>query len=211
MDRKVEFDGWLSPGVALVLLESLRDVDTPPEVLEDEAFRISLPRRLGLSDVIDGQMRRYADMRKRRRQLEAGEFLDLLRLISRRPDARMVFEAAGDRLGSEYASRTSRVAGLARRMAPMALRRRSLLRHLRRIAESLSPGGLVRADRTEPSLSVARCLPAAADDSGTACGMITAAFTACAHGLGESVPVRHPHCESRGDEACLWEVTSAEA
>lgn len=211
MDRKLEFDGWLSPGVALVLLESLRDVDTPAEVLEDEAFRISLPRRLGLSDVIDGQMRRYADMRKRRRQLEASEFLDLLRLIARRPDARMVFESAGDRLGAEYASRTPRAAGLARRLAPAALRRRSLLRHLRRVAEALSPGSSVRAGRTEPSISVDRCLPAAADASGTACGMLTAAFTACVQGLGESAPVRHPHCESRGDETCLWEMGGYEA
>ena len=206
----MEVDGWLSPGVALVLLESLRDVDTPPEVLEDEAFRISLPRRLGLSDVIDGQMRRYADMRRRRRQLDAGEFLDLLRLISRRPDARMVFEAAGDRLGSEYVSRTSRAARLARRVAPVALRRRSLVRHLRRIAESLSPDSQVRADRTEASITVGRCLPAAADESGAACGMITAAFTACTHGFGESTPVRHPHCESRGDETCFWVVADAE-
>lgn len=206
MDRQLQFDGWLSPGVALVLLESLRDVDTPPEVLEDEAFSISLPRRLGLSDVIDGQMRRYADMRKRRRQLEASEFLDLLRLIARRPDARLVFEAAGDRLGAEYASRTPRAATLARKIAPAALRRRSLLKHLRRVAESLSPGSSVRADRAEPSISVDRCLPAAADESGTACELITAAFNACAHGLGETGPVRHAHCEGRGDASCLWEV-----
>lgn len=206
MKQTTDFDGWLSPGVALVLLESLRDVDTPAEVLEDEAFHISLPRRLGLSDVIDGQMRRYADMRKRRRQLEASEFLDLLRLIARRPDARMVFEAAGDRLGSEYVSRTPRAAGLARRLAPAGLRRRSLLRHLRRVAESLSPGSSIRSDRADPSISVARCLPAVADESGSACGMITAAFTACASGLGETTPVRHPSCESRGDASCLWEV-----
>lgn len=210
MKQTIEFDGWLSPGVALVLLESLRDVDTPPEVLEDEAFRISLPRRLGLSDVIDGQMRRYADMSKRRRQLEASEFLDLLRLIARRPDARMVFEAAGDRLGSEYVARTPRAAGLARRLAPARFRRRSLLRHLRRVAESLSPGSAIRSDRGDPSISVARCLPAVADDSGSACGIITAAFTACAHGLGEVSPVSHPHCESRGDDACLWEVAPVE-
>ncbi|MBT8477494.1 MAG: hypothetical protein KJO06_01160 [Gemmatimonadetes bacterium] len=210
MKRTTKIDGWLSPGVALVLLESLRDVDTPPEVLEDEAFHISLPRRLGLSEVIDGQMRRYVDMRKRRRQLEASEFLDLLRLIARRPDARMVFEAAGDRLGSEYISRTPRTTGLARRLAPARLRQRSLLRHLRRVAESLSPGSAIRSDRVDPSISVAQCLPAVADDSGSACGMITAAFTACAHGLGESTPVRHPHCESRGDDRCLWEVTPLE-
>jgi hypothetical protein len=210
MKRTMGTDGWLNPSVALVLLESLRDVDTPKEVLEDEAFSISLPRRLGLSDVIDGQMRRYADMRKRRRQLEASEFLDLLRLIARRPDARMVFEAAGDRLGSEYVSRTPRAAGLARRLAPARIRQRSLLRHLRRVANSLSPGSAIRSDGAEPCISVAGCLPAVADESGSACGIITAAFNACAHGLGESAPVRHPLCESRGDDSCLWEVAPLE-
>ncbi len=210
MKPTVEIDGWLSPSVALVLLESLRDVDTPPEVLEDEAFRVSLPRRLGLSDVIDGQMRRYVDMRKQRRQLEASEFLDLLRLIARRPDARTVFEAAGDRLGSEYASRTPRAAGLARRLAPARFRRRSLLRHLSRVAASLSPGSAIRSDRADPSISVDHCLPAVADETGSACGIITAAFTACAYGLGESTPVRHPSCESRGDDSCRWEVAALE-
>ena len=151
-------------------------------------------------------MRRYADMRKRRRQLEASEFLDLLRLIARRPDARMVFEAAGDRLGAEYVSRTPGRRGCARRLAPARVRRRSLLRHLRRVADSLSPGSAIRSDGPDPSISVARCLPAVADESGSACGIITAAFTACAHGLGEAAPVRHPRCESRGDDSCLWEV-----
>ena len=206
MTHTAETDGRLSPGIALILLESLRELDTPAEVIEDEAFNTSLPRRLGLSDVIDGQMRRYADMRKRRRQLDASEFLDLMRLIARRPDARMVFEAAGDRLGSEYASRTPRAAGLARRLAPATFRRRSLLRHLRRVAASLSPGSAILSDRAEPSISVARCLPAVADGTGSACGIITAAFAACAQGLGESTPVRHPFCESRGDESCRWEV-----
>ena len=206
MIRTADTDGRLSPGIALVLLESLRDVDTPSEVLEDEAFHISLPRRLGLSDVIDGQMRRYAEMSRRRRQLEASEFVDLLRLIARRPDARLVFEAAGDRLGSEYAARTPKAASLARRLAPAGIRRRALLRHLRRVAASLSPGSTIRLDRTDPSVSVARCLPASADTSGSACCIITAAFAACAEGLGEATPVRHPTCESRGDESCRWEV-----
>jgi hypothetical protein len=209
MERSDTVQGRLSPGIALVLLESLRDVDTPQEVLEDEAFHISLPRRLGLSDVIDGQMRRYADMRKRRRLLEAGEFVDLLRLIARRPDASAVFEAAGGRLGSEYMSRSARAPGLARKLAPQTLRRRSLLRHLRRVAAALSPGSAIRTDRGEPSVSVARCLPAAADETGTACAIITAAFEACLDGLGESQPVMHRACESRGDDSCMWEIQNS--
>ncbi len=200
----------MNPGIALVLLESMRDLDTPGEVLEDEAFSISLPRRLGLSDVIDGQMRRYVDMRKRRRQLEATEFADLLRLIARRPDAAAVFEAAGQRLGSEYVARAPRTAGIARRLAPSALRRRSMLRHLRRVAAAFSPGSAIRTAREEPTVSVDHCLPAAADDSGSACAMITAAFAACLEGLGEVGPVVHPTCESRGDVTCTWQMPQRE-
>ncbi len=211
MDDIDTIKGRLSPGIALVLLESLRDVDTPQEVLEDEAFHISLPRRLGLSDVIDSQMRRYADMTRRRHLVEAGEFVDLLRLIARRPDAAAVFEAAGGRLGSEYASRTPRAAGLARRLAPVAVRRRSMLKHLRRVAAALSPGSSITTERSDPAVSVDRCLPAVADDSGSACAMITAAFAACLEGLGELGPVQHPSCESRGDESCRWELHSSAA
>lgn len=208
MTTSETIEGRLSPGIALVLLESLRDLDTPPEVIEDEAFHISLPRRLGLSDVIDGQMRRYADMRKRRRLLEAGEFLDLLRLISRRPDAADVFAAAGERLGSEYAARTPKAAGLARRLAPAAVRRRSMLRHLRRVAAALSPGSPIHTEGSDASVSVDRCLPAAADGSGSACALITAAFEACLEALGEIGPIRHASCESRGDDSCRWELAS---
>ena len=75
------------PGIALALLRSLRDQDTPEESLENETFVDSLPRRLGLNDVVNIQMRRYADMRDQGRSLALSEFLDLVRLISRRPDA----------------------------------------------------------------------------------------------------------------------------
>ena len=51
------------PGIALALLTSLRDKDTPDEAIEDEAFSDSLPRRLGLNDVINVQMHRYADLK----------------------------------------------------------------------------------------------------------------------------------------------------
>ena len=50
----------VNPAIALALLHSLRATDTPDEVIEDESFRVSLPRRLGLNEVVDAQMRRYA-------------------------------------------------------------------------------------------------------------------------------------------------------
>lgn len=199
-------DGRLSPGIALVLLETLREIDTPRDVLANESFRISLPRRLGLSDVVERQMRRYADMRRRNRQLEAAEFLDLLRLVARRPDARHVFGTAGTRLGSAYAGRAPRIGSLARRLAPPSLRWRAQARHLRRVAAALNPGSSIRSNAGEASLSLDRCLTAAADDSGSACELVTAAFLACMEELGQRGSVEHPSCESKGDDACRWTV-----
>ena len=69
----------------------------------------------------------------------------------------------------------------------------------------------IRTDRGDPAVSVDRCLPATADDSGSACAMITAAFAACLEGLGEIGPVQHPTCESRGDESCRWELAATES
>jgi len=145
-------------------------------------------------------------MRRRRRQLEATEFADLVRLIARRPDAESVFEAAGRRLGSEYLARSARAPGAVRRLAPQAIRRRSMLRHLRRVAEALSPGSSISSEKDPPALALTGCLPAAADDTGTACAMITGAFAACLVGLGQAGIVRHATCESRGDVSCTWEV-----
>ena len=43
----------------LALLQSTRSHDRPGEVLEDEDLSASLPRRLGLSGVIESQIQRY--------------------------------------------------------------------------------------------------------------------------------------------------------
>ena len=51
MKPTTEIDGWLNPSVALVLLESLRDVDTPAEVLEDEAVADSYGWELAATPV----------------------------------------------------------------------------------------------------------------------------------------------------------------
>ena len=58
----------ISALVALTLLEVIRQQDLPTEVLESEDTSHTMPRRLGLSDVIDKQIRRYRDeVRKRQR------------------------------------------------------------------------------------------------------------------------------------------------
>jgi len=48
----------VAPLLPLVLLESVRAHDRPREVLEDEDLAASLPRRLGLTGVVETQIPR---------------------------------------------------------------------------------------------------------------------------------------------------------
>ena len=127
------------PGIALALLRALRDQDTPAESLEDEAFVDSLPRRLGLNDVVNIQMRRYADMRDQSRSLALSEFLDLIRLISRRPDAARIFRTAGSSLAAERFADSGPLSRAMRRLSTDSVRRRRLVKSMSAAARALSP------------------------------------------------------------------------
>jgi len=47
--------------VALRLLEVMRDMDLPIELLGDENPKLTIPRRFGLSDVVERQIRKYRE------------------------------------------------------------------------------------------------------------------------------------------------------
>ena len=55
--------------VALRLLEVMRDQDLPVEVLEEEDPAVTMPRRLGLSEVVERQIRSYREDVRRRFRL----------------------------------------------------------------------------------------------------------------------------------------------
>ena len=65
-------DRTLEPGDKLLCfgkLEVMRDMDLPVEVLEDEDPTRTMPRRFGLSDVVERQIRTYRDDVKKRVKL----------------------------------------------------------------------------------------------------------------------------------------------
>jgi hypothetical protein len=178
-------DGNVHPAIALALLQSLRTVDTPEETLEDEAFQQSLPRRLGLSDVVGNQMHRYAQLRDTGGSVRAQEFLDL------------------DHLGGG-----SRLVRMLRRRYPAVLRRRAALRCMRRAARALNPGARVDGDVDPPALSVGSCLLAEAGGSASACEFLTSAAALYVETLwGHTGTVRHDSCQGHGAERCVWTVS----
>jgi hypothetical protein len=200
------------PGIALALLRALRDQDTPAESLEDEAFVDSLPRRLGLNDVVNIQMRRYADMRDQGRSLALSEFQDLIRLISRRPDAARIFRTAGESLATERFADSGPLSKAMRRLSTESVRRRRLLKSMSGAARALSPGSRIRAADDPPAMTLEDCALAPAGVHGSACEILTAALDVCvAEGWDPELTTRHIECAGRGDTLCSWALTEASA
>lgn len=194
-----------TPVVALALLEALRSTDTPEEVLEDEDVQQSLPRRLGLSEVVGTQIRRYRDLKDRKAKMSARELADLLVLVDRRPDAGDVFERAGAWLARRSLREKRLRRSIARVPLPGAVQRALALRTARGVAEQVNPGASVRTEGKPPALVVEGSLPAAAGVP-EACRLVRAALetSLSMHGMDPSGDTLHPLCESRGDSCCVW-------
>lgn len=205
MSKATWADAAVPPEVALALLESLRAADIPAEQLEDEDVQQSLPRRLGLSPVVEANIRRYAILSKDGGSLRAQEVGELFQLVSRRPDARSVFSEAGRRLAVRSASRRRGGARSIARGLPAGMRRRMGLRGVYLLARQLTPDGTVRMEIRPPGLVVNGGLLALACRSDAGCSMLNTAFEKSLElyraGVG---PISHVECEGRGDRRCTW-------
>ena len=84
--------------VGLRLLEVLRDRDLPSEILEEEDPAQTIPRRLGLNNAVERQIRAYGDdVRKGVRLTDKGTTA-LFTLVNRRSDSDEVFFSTGREL-----------------------------------------------------------------------------------------------------------------
>lgn len=199
----------VTPLVPLALLEALKSTDTPDELLEDEDVQQSLPRRLGLSDAVDAQIRRYRELRDRRGWLGVRELTDLFGLVARRPDAGALFEAAGERLATRNLEAGRVRSGLAGAPLPRAVRERLALRITRRVADQVNAGAAeIRSERSPVTVFAEHTLPAASGFA-DACRLVAGALRAAlsAHSLAPAdhrLRIAHPLCELRGDRCCLW-------
>jgi hypothetical protein len=191
--------------VALRLLEVMRDLDHPQEVLEDEDPTRTMPRRLGLSDVVERQIRTYREDVKRRVRLADDEVLGLFRLVIRRPDGEEVFHKAGRLLAMGRRARGWR--RVLPRSARFALARAQAGRSLRslfgRPIGGFGRGAFVIEGR---ALFFIEC-----DPGGDACHLLSGfCQETLEHAVGGATSVRHTLCQSRGDALCRWEAEVAE-
>ena len=198
-----------SPRVAavfgLTLLQTLRDQDQPSDLLEDEDPTVTLPRRLGVSRVVEQQIRVYQEAVRRKERMSDAQVLDLVRLVVRRPDAAQVFARAGWRLagGGAWAHPSGTNRFMPRGLA-LAATRRSAARGLKRLFGRT----MGHFDPTPFGLEGRGLLFYQADPSGQACQFLSGYCEAVVRRrLGDGYAVVHGQCQAQGDPTCRWTMT----
>jgi hypothetical protein len=182
----------------------MRGLDRPQEVLQDEDPTRTMPRRLGLSDVVDRQIRTLREDVRRGVRVSDDEVQGLIRLVVRRPDAAAVFNQAG-RLLAEGGSPPWR--GLLPRRARFAAARVRTGRRLNalfgRPMGGFGGGPFAIEGRT---LFLIAC-----DPGGAACHLLSGFCEEMIQQvLGGTARVTHTLCESRRDPLCRWEAEVTE-
>ena len=194
----------IAADVALAMFEALQHKDRPDEVLEDEDVHRTMPRRLGLSGVIDRQVRLQRENVKRGNKFTVEEMSEFMKLALRRPDSREIFFDTGARLVAKRS--------FAARLLPRGLRffiaKRRILRRLdelfaRRLGGFLS-GPFNFETSASPFVQV--------DPTGEACHLLSGF---CQQALRDVVDhtlvVTMVACESKGDPSCRWTLATVDA
>lgn len=203
------FEGSVSATFPLTLLESVRSHDRPGEVLEDEDLTISLPRRLGLTGVIETQIYRYQAARKSGDPVRLDEVMGLIRLVMRRRDAEPILRETGQRLARWYQRGAPALWVRVLHRAPNRLGLRSARRGVTRALR-----GIVAGDRIEAAkpftVRIANSTTGRLRENGTACMMLTALMEeTLLLATGKPRRMRHTCCLARGDAQCEWELADA--
>lgn len=188
----------------LSFLEAVRNVDSPVEDFEAELVGDLRNKRLGLSDTVYMQIRRFNDAVKRGQRASVDEATGLARLLGRRPDAEAVFRAAGRHLAGE-AYRT--IGGTARRLMrllPSFLARPVALSHSRRIARRYLNGNISRVG-SHVYLEVEHSVTQGTAPRSVGCTYYEASLKELLRLLVNSIgAVEHVRCATRSEGTCAW-------
>lgn len=193
--------------VGLTLLEVIRRQDLPKEILEAEDPSITMPRRLGLSDVVDRQIRMYKDEVKRGGRMTDDEVGDLIRLVIRRPDSAEVLFRVGQLLAGEDGGAATRLGSLLPSALSFALARRAVARRLRKLF-----GRRMGTFTASPfTLEAGEHVLIRSDPGGDACHIVTGLAESLVQRYGgRGCRVAHDQCRGRKESTCRWTVLQEE-
>jgi hypothetical protein len=186
--------------VALRLLEVMRDMDLPVEILESEDPTQTIPRRFGLSDVVERQIRAYREDVRKRVRLSDEEIKGLFRFVIRRPDGAEVFWQVGRLVAQDDRSRRwMRLLPLGvQYRAARSVARRRLKRLFGRPMGGFGRSGFVIEGRTLLFID--------SDPGGDACHLLSGfAEDVLEQTFGGTARVTHTVCQAFGHDMCRWE------
>ena len=189
----------------LSLLQAVRRVDTPTGEDVDAAYLAELrSKRLGLSDTVFAQIKRYSEAVRRNQRASFDEAAALARLIGRRPDAEEVFRAAGQELAEQAYDTLSPVTRRTMRLLPSLLARPMALRRARRLSVRYLNGTVVRMGASV-LLQIPASVTGDAAPRSAGCAFYEAFLKALMLLLvGSDGAVDHVRCAERGEGRCEW-------
>jgi hypothetical protein len=190
--------------IPLSLLEAIRRIDTPPDQTDTEYVPELLNKRLGLSDTVYTQIRRYNDAMKRGQRIPFTEAEGLGTLIGRRPDATELFRSAGAIFADDaYASISAPTRQMIRHM-PKFISRPMAFKRLTAIAERYFGGSLTNGG-SYVSLSIPDSVTVSGTSESRGCVFYEEALSDLLRLLLSSgSSVEHIHCLQRGENSCEW-------
>ena len=203
IDASVRGHRRVKAGVALRLLEVMRDMDLPIELLGDENPKLTIPRRFGLSDVVERQIRKYREDTQNRVRISDEEVQGLLRFVVRRPDGPQVFYTVGRLLG-----RVQKGPWLIGHL-PKGIQYRVDSRRVRRLLVRLFGRAIVGFAQGHFVMEGGSSLLVQADPGGGACQLLSGlSEEVISRTLGRPITVDHKLCQGRGDDRCRWQAQS---
>lgn len=194
----------VDPLLPLSLLEAVRSVDLPSGELETEFVHELRNKRLGLSDTVFAQIKRYTEAVRRNQRPTVDEATALARLIGRRPDAEAVFREAGRLLARQAYRTISPITRRLMRSLPSLVARPIALRHAQRITGRYAAGSIRRVGSTI-LLDVSQSVTLDSAPRLAGCAYYESALRELLQLLVGGVgAVEHVRCASRGEGTCEW-------
>jgi predicted hydrocarbon binding protein len=188
----------------LSLLKAVRNVDTPDDDLEAEYTLDLRNKRLGLSETVYTQIRRYDEAAKRGERTGAVEAAGLANLIGRRPDAEAVFREAGRHLARQAYLTVPLVTRKLLRIFPAFIARPIALRRANRIAKRYLNGSIRRVG-SSVFLTIPSSLTIESAPRATGCTFYEAVLRELLELLVRSSgAIEHVRCTTRGEGSCEW-------
>jgi hypothetical protein len=196
--------GTVDALLPLSLLEAVRAVDRPVVDPETEFVAELRNKRLGLSETVHAQIGRYAEAARRSQRPGVDEVIALARLIGRRPDADVVFRAAGRFFAERaYSTIPGPARGIVRRL-PGLIARPLALRQVRRVVRRYFAGTVVR-NGSSLLLDVPAPVTAMSGAPSVGCAYYETGLRELLRLLiGSDGAVEHVRCADRSEGRCQW-------